>query len=306
MNWNSAAGHGPVPAKVGTRLGGVARYLRDLMTERVVTVRGSDTVATATQRMTRYGFSALPVVSPHNRLLGMVSLLDVIRYREAHEEEGLVADEQVPVSEIMNPDVLSMAATASVAVVARRLADHGQLRVLPVTDGAELVGVVTRGDLLRTTIDETAGRLAAGPDRDATEAAAVLALARHPHTGGPTPGDSPVSAVMTHEVVAVTPDDPIMLATRVMLRDRHPSLPVVGPGNRLIGIISEADILADPLAGRRAHGTVGSVMSRGVISIGRDATVGQARSLLAEHGLRHLPVVDAGILVGVLSRSDLI
>jgi CBS domain-containing protein len=184
------------------------------------------------------------------------------------------------------------------------------LRVLPVVEGSKLVGVITRGDLLRATFDPESGgpldRLLGGQDRDDTEATAVLALARHPHPDGPTPGDTPVTAVMTRQVVAVTPDDPVVLATRVMLRDRHPSLPVVTGGNRLVGIISEADILADPYAGRQAHSTVGSVMTSGAISITHTATVAQARSLLADRGLRHLPVVDGDVLVGMLSRSDLI
>ena len=92
----------------------VAELVRDLMTVRVVSVRVDDPISAAVQQLTRFGFSALPVVTASYRLVGMVSLLDVLRYREAHEAEGLPADERVPVEEIMNPDVLSMAATAKV------------------------------------------------------------------------------------------------------------------------------------------------------------------------------------------------
>ncbi len=118
------------------------------MTTRVVSARTGDTVAAVVERMTRYGFGALPVVTPTGRLVGVVSLLDVLRYREAHAEEGLEADEHAPVEEIMNPDVVSMAPTANVTAVARRLAQNGQLRVMPVERGGRLVGVVTRSDLV--------------------------------------------------------------------------------------------------------------------------------------------------------------
>jgi CBS domain-containing protein len=279
------------------------------MTSRVVSVRSDDTVATAVDRMTRYGFSALPVVSPTFRLLGVVSLLDVIRYREAHEEQGLAADEQVPVEEIMNPEVVAMPATANVTAVARRLAQGGQLRVLPVVDGGRLVGIVTRTDLMRgTPAVPRQGALSRllGGDRDREEDDALFALARQRRTGPPPPPQTPVRDVMTTEVVTVAPTDPVRVAGQLMLRDRHTSLPVVDGDRRLLGVISEADILADPYAGRRAHATVGGVMTRGAISIDAGATVGQARSLVADRGLRVLPVVDGGVLVGVLSRSDLV
>lgn len=268
------------------------------MTARVVTVRADETVATAVERMKGYGFSAMPVVSPTFRLLGMVSLLDVLRYREVHAEEGLDADEHIAVSEIMNPEVVSMAATANAAVVATRLRENGQLRVLPVEQGDTLVGIVTRSDLLRGEREKPRGR----PVVD--DSSLLEGLARARRTGPPHTADSPVTEVMTSDIVAVTPVDPVLFAGRLMLRDRHPNLPVV-EGDRLVGVISEADILADPLAGR-GHGTVGSVMTRTPITLPTTATVAQARTLVADRGLRMVPVVDGARLIGVVSRSDLV
>jgi CBS domain-containing protein len=280
------------------------------MTTRVVSVHADDTVAAAVDRMMRYGFSALPVTSSNLRLVGIVSLLDVIRYREAHAEEGIEADQHAPVTDIMSHDVVSMSATANVAAVARRLAESGQLRVLPVVQGGKLVGIVTRTDLLRgaAAAPKQSGlsRLLGGRDRDADDDGALAALTRQRRAGPPPPAATPVSEIMTTQVVTVAPSDPVTLAVQRMLRGRHPSLPVVETDRTLLGIISEADILADPQAGRRAHATVGGVMTRGVISIGPTATVGQARTLVADRGVRTLPVVDGRTLVGVLSRSDLV
>ncbi len=91
-----------------------------------------------------------------------------------------------------------------------------------------------------------------------------------------------------------------------MLHHRHTALPVVDGAKRLVGIVTEADILTDPLAGRSAHPTVGAVMTRTPITVDVDATLGDARALVADHGLRTVPVVDGAVLVGVLSRSDLV
>lgn len=278
------------------------------MTTRVVTVRSDEPIAAAVDRMTRFGFSALPVVSASSRLVGIVSLLDVLRHREGHRAEGTAADERLPVEQIMSPDVLTMSATANSAVVARRLREHGELRVLPVVQGGRLVGVVTRGDLLRDRPRAgrpgLLGRLLGGRDRDEDDALAALA---RPRRAGPAPdGGTPVTAVMTRDVVTAGPGDPLTRAAELMLRHRHTALPVVDGDGRLVGVLSEADILADPLAGRSAHATVGSVMTRAAITVDAHATLGEARSVVADRGLRTVPVVDGDRLVGVLSRSDLV
>ena len=279
------------------------------MTTRLVTVRSDEPISAAVERMTRYGFSALPVVSTSFRLVGMVSLLDVLRCREEHREEGLEADDRIPVGEIMNPDVVTMPASANAAAVAHRLRSHGALRVMPVVQGGKLVGVVTRGDLLRQ--DARPGRPSGfrrllGGNRDHTEDDALGALARPRRTGSTPAADTPVREAMTREVVSATTDVPIPVAARTMLFHRHTALPVVDGGNRLVGIVTEADILADPQAGRSAHPTVGTVMTRSPITVDAGATLGEARALVADHGLRTVPVVDGAVLVGVLSRSDLV
>jgi CBS domain-containing protein len=279
------------------------------MTSRVVTVQSDQPVAAAVDHMVRFGFSAIPVVSATTRLVGVVSLIDVLRCREEHDSEGVETDGRVRVEEIMTRAVVSIHATANASAVARRLRSHGELRLMPVVQGGRLVGVVTRSDLLRRRYPT--GRPAGGLQR-------LLGRRRRSDDDLPTTlrprgraaaglgGTTPVIEVMTREAVTIGPSEPVTLAAELILRHRHTALPVVDGGGRLVGIVSEADILADPLAGRSGHSTVRTVMTPTPITLEVRATVGEARKLFTAHGLRTVPVVDRGRLAGVVSRSDLV
>ncbi len=278
----------------------MALRARDVMTTRVVTVGPDDTLAVAVHKMTELRFSALPVIDRRFRLVGVISLLDVLR----HREDG--GADTTKVGAVMNPDVLSVPPRASLGLLAHRLRSYGELRVMPVVEGAVLVGVVTRSDLLRARnranpLTRLAQRLRGDGDRDLPAAPVVR------RTAPAHPGSAPVRDAMTTEVVTARATDPIDAVANRLLEGRHRSLPVVDEQRRLVGLVSEADILGkEPLSGRSSSRTVGSVMTKEVITLSPDDSIGSARLLVAEHGLRMVPVVHDGRLVGVLSRSDLV
>jgi len=280
------------------------------MTTRVVSVLPDAPVSRAVDLMRRYGFSALPVANARYHLVGMISLLDVIRLRESQPW----AAEDARVEEIMTTEPLSMAPTAKLEFVAHRMLSYGELRVMPIVHRRELVGVVTRSDLLRPSqprrglinraLDWAQGR----GDDDQLER-----LARPIGGDPPAPDDAPVSRVMTSDVVTVGRGDLISTAVELLLRHRYTALPVVEPDRRLVGLMSEADALGsgrprgDPLFSKTTHPrTVGAVMSTALVTIDATGTVGDARSIVADRGIRLLPVVDDVTLVGVVARSDLV
>lgn len=283
----------------------MARGVQGVMSRRVVTVRADAPVASAVERLRRFGFSALPVVNGRHRLVGVVSLLDVLRNRESG---GTDADTLV--DEIMSPDVLSMPPTAGVAVVARRMRAHGELRVMPIVERGELIGVVTRSDLLRPAAPSSRlgslVRRVIGRDSSSASDEALLRLAQPGRSRAAVDGASPVAEVMTTEVVTVRPSDPVDVAVALVLERRLTSLPVVDDGWRLVGIVSEADLLGDRYSGRSGLRTVSAVMTRTPVVLSSSASVSEAVALVAERGLRMVPVVSDGVLVGVVSRGDLI
>lgn len=137
-----------------------------------------------------------------------------------------------------------------------------------------------------------------------------------------------VADVMSRGVSTVIPTDPLRKAAQLMLQYEVSGLPVLDRG-RLVGIISEGDFLhrveigtaprrarlielmysARQLAeeAARAQGrTVGDVMTRNVITVSEDATLGEAVSLMEMHGVKRLPVVKGEALIGILTRTDLL
>jgi CBS domain-containing protein len=278
----------------------VPRTVKEVMTTRVVSVLPDDPATRAVDLLRRYGFSALPVADRGYHLVGMVSLLDVLRWREAHPDDA----EDPAVGEIMTRDVLWMRPSAKLTLVGHRLRTYGELRVMPIVERGVLVGIVTRSDLLRPRAslgDRIRGRFRRD-DRDEP----LLRMARPRRPGPRAPDDAPVTTVMTNDVIAVRHSATLSRAVELMLQHRHTALPVVEWDGRLVGLVSEADVLGDPLYTQGPRRTVGDVMTHAPITVDVDATVGAARDLIAERGLRLLPVVKEGVVVGVVGRSDLV
>ena len=100
--------------------------------------------------------------------------------------------------------------------------------------------------------------------------------------------------------------DQAVLAAIQMMADRHVgALPVLRDGE-LVGIVSERDYARKVvLLGRSSADTrVGQIMSSPVRTVASDATVQYCMELMTEHRIRHLPVVDSGQLVGMISIGD--
>jgi len=121
--------------------------------------------------------------------------------------------------------------------------------------------------------------------------------------------NTPISALLERKgsaVHSVPPTLSVYDAVAEMNRHRIGAI-VVMDGARLVGIFTERDVLLrvvgagiDP---RRS--LVADVMSPGVITIALDATIEQTMTIFTEKRCRHLPVVRAGQLLGVISIGDI-
>jgi len=142
--------------------------VRDIMTEKVVTVLEGTTVKDLCRLLGEFNISALPVVSEEGRLAGIVSEKDVIAYHVASLEPDFVdpdiyelisskylghddlypRSERIFVEEIMNRDVVTVGPDAQIDDASRLLLEK-ELHRLPVVEDGKVVGIISSLDLLR-------------------------------------------------------------------------------------------------------------------------------------------------------------
>jgi CBS domain-containing protein len=131
--------------------------------------------------------------------------------------------------------------------------------------------------------------------------------------------DVKVAEIMSRAVVTVAPDDGVKAAARLLVDRGISALPVVDAKGRLVGIVSEADLLpmeqrpdprsqATPLAptAGTAPKTVAEVMTRDVVVVTADSEVSQAARIMLDLGIKRVPVMRGRRVVGIVSRRDLV
>ncbi len=114
--------------------------------------------------------------------------------------------------------------------------------------------------------------------------------------------------IMTTRVITTTASATVAEVAKLLTDNGISGMPVVGEGevvgllSKVIGIISEADILT---ASKDAP--VESVMSREVVSVGPDTPISEVIKRLAQRSIKRVPVIDdAGNLMGIVSRADIV
>jgi len=124
---------------------------------------------------------------------------------------------------------------------------------------------------------------------------------------------------MSHPVITVTADTGIKTAAELLVARGISALPVVDESGRLVGIVSEADLLSmetrpdprtqamppPPTAGR-APKSVAEVMTVEVLTVPANSEVSRAAQIMLDAGIKRVPVMKGRRVVGILSRRDLV
>jgi CBS-domain-containing membrane protein len=135
--------------------------------------------------------------------------------------------------------------------------------------------------------------------------------------------------VMTSKVVTVRPDTRVEQIARLLLERRISGVPVVDADERLVGIVTEGDLMRRPEMGTerhrgwwlrlfgdqreraaeyaRAHGSrAEEVMTRNVVTVTEETPVAEIARLLEERRIKRVPVLRDGKIVGIVSRANLL
>jgi CBS-domain-containing membrane protein len=129
-----------------------------------------------------------------------------------------------------------------------------------------------------------------------------------------------VREVMTRDIVTVMPETPVKSALILLEKRRITSVPVLTGSGRLVGVVSEADLIRDLVtADPRAHELpleddrhdrptfVSDVMTPHAVTVHPDTELVVAVELITSTSVKSLPVVDErGAVVGIVSRSDVV
>ena len=193
--------------------------VRDIMTQEVVTVRGTTSLVEAGQLFLERKFGCLPVVDGDNRLEGLCTIADLFTClcSTARHGEGRL----MHVGVMMHTQVITATPEMTLAE-GQRLMQDNHIRHVPVVSGKRLVGIIT--------------------DRDVREASPSPATTLTRGEIAYQMATTSIKQCMTKDVVWIEPDMDMVRATRLLLQRQCGCLPVVEHGT-LVGIITEMDCL---------------------------------------------------------------
>ena len=266
------------------------------MTRRPVTVAPDASIDEAITLMERHGFRHLPVARGAE-VLGMVSDRDVRLGTggQALASLGVPEESGLPrrVDQIMRAPVVCVEEHERGPTAARRMIEQ-RIGALPVLESGRLVGIVTETNLVSAFRD----------------------LCRDPAHADEL--DRPVEEVMHSLVVTMEPEETLEDAIERCHDWRIRHVPVM-KDEELVGMVSDRDIrlalgrqlvteaLAVKKGGRPASPPrVHQIMTRDVVTIDPRETLSRAVGIMLEHRVSALPVQLDGMLMGIVTRTDVL
>ena len=109
--------------------------------------------------------------------------------------------------------------------------------------------------------------------------------------------------IMTRKVCTIQPEASAQEAAQLLDQMRISGLPVVDEDGKIIGIVTEADIISKV---NRDGLRVANIMSQEVIFVDEETLVSEIAMLLTDRKIKRVPVVNDGKLVGIVSRADIV
>jgi CBS domain-containing protein len=106
--------------------------------------------------------------------------------------------------------------------------------------------------------------------------------------------------IMTRDVITVSPTDTIKNLAMTLIKNQISGAPVADSDGKIIGVVSEADIVA------KKGKDVRTIMSTNIISVSEETAVEEIAKLMTTHRIKRLPVMRGDDVVGIVSRADIV
>lgn len=106
--------------------------------------------------------------------------------------------------------------------------------------------------------------------------------------------------IMTRDVITVMPSMTIKQLANALIKNQVSGAPVIDKRGKIVGIVSEADIVA------KKGKDVKSIMSKKIVSIDEETSVEKIAHLMMTHHVKRVPVMRDDQLVGIVSRADIV
>lgn len=302
---------GWLPPLAGIEAQFESRYVRSIMSHDVISVRETTTLSDIISLATREGIRSIPVLNADNILVGMITDNDLHRtglkanftmlqhmsqeqrLREITEYEASTAHS------IMTTDLVTLLETDSITTAIDVLNVH-QFKRLPVIDNnRQLIGMLTRSDILREIV-----------------ALDILSI------GEASPWQITLEGIALEPAHSVAKDEPIDHIIRLMLEANAKRVIVLDKA-KIVGIVTESDLLRATVIDERnqlinaLHGglslndvtltqAITDVMTSPVIVLNANTLAYVALKSLIDNQIKRLPVIDKdGQLLGMVGRAEI-
>jgi len=106
--------------------------------------------------------------------------------------------------------------------------------------------------------------------------------------------------IMTKDVITVSPTATVRNLAMTLIKNQISGAPVAGRNGKIIGVVSEADIVA------KKGKDVKTIMTKDIISVTEETAVEEIAKLMTTHRIKRLPVMRGQNMVGIVSRADIV
>jgi len=273
--------------------------IEDVMNEEVIVAEENEQVSHARNLMIKYGYSRILVVNQEDKLVGILTEKDLTRKMRSNGPKWKRRTiDKISIRRVMTPQPVTLTPTREVRDAVEIMIKN-DISSVPVVDGDEVLGIVTKTELMDFYRDKFAGKWK-------------------------------VSDLMTSEVVTVNENHSIGHVISTM-EDQKIGKLIVVRDNEPVGIITSANIsfanVEDPETGvsvekiaflRKIDGqekrnvrevsmvTAGDIMTNHLIKIEQTADASSAADIMTKKEVSGIPVVNDNELVGIITKTDII